>query len=302
MNRRRFLTLAASGTVAGITGPTFGRGPGAAAPPVDAEAELVCSAWVHARAVGKPLLVFVFPKRSKHWNERGELFGHWLNRGSRRGMAELSLVEVVCATNRSVRRAFPQLRNAAGAEPPLMWLIETDSESRKGAVAQGLSTERTTVPGLFQDGEGSRRSGVQERTMRLEALLRTYLVGDSDCLEARCQQASSALRAEERARLDELLDADRPLPIGLADRGAARVLHAASRSPQLDHDLLDLLAEVSVQRLRNVAPHGARWAQDLGCGSLHVERADPSESMYFLCGAAFVPEESRRFLYFYAKS
>jgi hypothetical protein len=52
-------------------------------------------------------------------------------------------------------------------------------------------------------------------------------------------------------------------------------------------------------RLREKPPAGTRWARSEGCGVIIEDDRDPS---MFGCGMAFVPEKSKRFLYFYSSN
>ncbi len=51
-------------------------------------------------------------------------------------------------------------------------------------------------------------------------------------------------------------------------------------------------------RLKDKAPTGTQWAKSYGCG-ISFEGEDDNERVG--CGMAFVPEKSRRFLYFYSE-
>lgn len=302
MDRRRFLTLAASGTVAGATGLTLVRASGQATRSGDPEVELVRETWETARALGKPLLVLVFPQRlGKYTGHRGREFGTWLNHASPRGMAELALVEVVCATNRSVKRVFPQLKRLAIPGLPLMGLIGTEGAYPQTAPAEWLQTELTEMPDGFLAPDQTRNAIAAANADQLETLLRARLIHPPGRLPALASQAASALPSEERENLEELLETGHA-PLGiLADRGAALVLLSARRSPARRSELIDLLAQVTIQRLRIDPPRGALWANSTGCGA-KIEGDDPRASSGPLCGMAFVPELSRRFLYFYRKA
>lgn len=232
------------------------------------------------------------------------LFGSWLNHASPLGLAELSLVEVVCVTEAALARAFPELRKSPDGEP-LMWLLETDCTDCEAPAATALNASIEPTPGLFDGTPAERRLVVQANRLRIEALLRAHLAPHPSQLVARSRQALEALSREERAQLEATLEDGGTPPPALADRGAALVLAAALRhgnEPERNDALFGVLARAARERLLKGPPDGARWAKNTGCGT-SIEGGDPTgEAMMIACGMGHVPKEARRFLYFYEKS
>jgi hypothetical protein len=83
----------------------------------------VAASYRRARAVGKPLLVFVIPENDDAKWTRGQAFGELLNYGSDRDLAPLAGVELVCATMADLRKLVPTV----GMGEPLMVLVRPET-------------------------------------------------------------------------------------------------------------------------------------------------------------------------------
>jgi hypothetical protein len=285
MHRRDFLRTAAAGTaLAALPGWLAGCfqsvvKQGDLGPDLDAARRRAASA-------GKPLLVLVIPKADEGRHERGTLFGGLLNHGGDEALADLALAEVACGTTDDVGRA---LGHVADGEP-LALLVETGTAAREVVgVAPALPAPWSAAHGDV--GGLDRRA--RERFDGLAKAIRAALLPDRAALERRAAECARALPAAELERIR----AASPRSLRDVDRGAAVLRLAAEEAPATRAAGIAALAAAARRRLVDASPRGARWAQSSGCG---VEIEGEPEDHGIDCGMGFVPDVSRRFLWFYA--
>lgn len=295
MDRRRFLTFSAALAGAStwmacnVGGPFTPEDPPEHVPAIDPEEPLV-TALARARALGKPLLVFVVPDDEGLEWQRGILFGSTLNRGDEALLASLALAEVVCAR----RAELSEAGYAERAGDPIACLIETDG------VSEPTVLEADAVPALPDSvGRGRDRAYEESLQARMEALssaLVEALSGEDALRERRIAQSVASLTVHQRNDLEEELGSAEP-DAELCDRAAGEVLRLAGTGRLATAEARSLLATAAAARLRVVPPFGAKWANTLGCGC-DIE-GEEQAGLRIACGMAFVPELGQRFLKFY---
>lgn len=289
MNRRLFLQLSSFSAAAGAARLVF------SCPAFEIGPDGLRGEIAKARERGKPLLVLVIPRESDAKWDRGRALGAWINHADEEGMADLALVDVVCAGAEEVAGEFPEIDPV---EEPWMFFVDT-----RGVLpmVQPIDPELPVLPklgGFWGGVEGTNvDQTIRNRIAALEAAVREAVAG-GDRLEFLGKQSSAKLSTTERVVIDSLLLAR--MDTELLDRGAARLRFAASKSKKSLAErrrVTTELAELAVQRHRQEPPGGAKWATSSGCG-VSVE-GEVGLGMMVACGMGFVPELSRRFLYFF---
>jgi len=298
MDRRRFLNLAAGTTAAGaatvfwpdwlaraFAAPNGEEGNAAADTFGD-----VGAAYRRAKALGKPLLVFVVPAKTGDRFGQGQIFGALLNFGSKEALADLALCEVVCAKTETVRDTL-EIKKDLGK--PLMILVETSTRSGVTVIAPELPKISFGRGGGGESGEAKER----ERLKLVERAIRQAVVPNAKVLDARARDARIALGEEKSAVLIKTLGDGTPDEDALR-RGAAIVRFKAESDPDHRGAWVAALAATTEKQLKKGIPEGARWANFCGCG---VEVEGEKDSLGVACGMGYVPELSQRFLYFYTR-
>jgi hypothetical protein len=237
------------------------------------EVAAVARAYRRARALGRPLLVLVVPKRpwvdadssEEEWRERaqrGDVLGQWILHGGDDALALFSLVEVLAARLEDLRRIVPSAAEA-GARLPHFVIVDVVT-----AQAAAFHAELPPDPPPPEDRYGSAADEIayerisDARTEVLTALLRTALLPDDAAVERLVAQESSRPALELRA---------------------AELYRRAMRADDDERTrIIARLATAARMRLVDRDPSGAEWRYD------HCP----------LCGMGWVPERSRRFLYF----
>ncbi len=285
MNRRLFLQLSSFSAAAGAVRLVFSH-PAFRSGPDGLRGEIA-----KARERGKPLLVLVIPSKDEAKWDRGRTLGAWINHAGEDGMADLSLVDVVCAGADEVASQFPEIDPA---EEPWMFFVDTRGKLPMVLPIDPELPKLEGQVGAFLGGMNVDQI-IRDRIAALEAAVHEAVAG-GDRLEFLARQSSAKLSTTELAVIDSLLLAR--LDTDLLDRGAARLRFVASKkSRTVRGRVTTQLAEVGVTRHRQEPPGGAKWATSSGCG-VCVE-GDKGMGIAVLCGMGFVPELSRRFLYFF---
>jgi hypothetical protein len=223
----------------------------------------VAQARARARAAGRPLLAIVVPHDDDAKDERGMLWGQLLNHGAPAQVAPLALAEVVCAELRDLPSPVATTPAAANDKGTLALVIEPD-----GSV-QALSAK---LPDHPPPDRQDHDDITYKRIARLAAMVRQGLAADDAMLARRA-----------------------------ADVRAARGPDAPVVTSLTPFAVAALAADVR-KRLRDAPPPGAHWANAGSCGLDTVEGMEETEPVGIGCGMGHLPEMSRRFLYFYAKT
>ena len=300
MRRRSFLKWGLTGTAA-ATLPAWmvscyrAGGKRAAWSGIEGKDGPVLTAWRAAREVGKPLLILTIPSDEALRWEWGQAWGEVLNHGSQDLLADLALCEVVCAELSDVRKSLPGLRNfpdALAAEPAGL-LIETEF-----GLAVPIKTPISPIqePAWGDQGQAERHEqAVRARIQLLGEGMRAVLLPDTPTLRYRARLATEAYeRTYDESLPTEWLDGEvfDATIVAHAAQAPAVVRLAAEDHPQREA-LIEVLASLSISRLRLDAPAGARWAHSTGCG-VEVEGCDGTGSLAVACGMGFTACWSKR--------
>ena len=238
-------------------------------PPAQARRESVAAALAAARASGRPLLVLTVPTDGVAVAIRGNAFGEWLNTGPDAALADLSQVDLVCASTPHLQAEVEGVRDGE----PVMRLIEGDS-------VRVLDGE---VPA------GDAEAIIDQRVALLSKLLGDALAGTAD---VRAANVLSRLSAADQARLRGPVGA---LEAPLVARGAAWL----ARSRGDEAGVQKLLAASARQRHLRLPVPGSLWGVSTGCGAMVEDPEHPEQILAMPCGMGHVPERSRRFVRFY---
>ncbi|HEX5136459.1 MAG TPA: twin-arginine translocation signal domain-containing protein [Planctomycetota bacterium] len=240
-----------------------------------------------ASRLGKPLLVLVFPEGKGRQYHRGQIFGALLNHGGIHAYLDLALCELTCATMDDLRHHEIDVPGE-----PLMVLLESGFP-RPTATPIDVGVVED-LPDGFDVGPQRVDRMAEERMYAVASALHDGLF--TTPLAARARYAESRLPRPEVDSLHAALEAGRIPDHAALDRGAAIV--RAFGHAERNGDLLAALADAAALRLQGAPPAGAKWARATGCGTL-IE-GEPDDRGY-ACGMGFVPDVSKRFLWFYTE-
>jgi len=296
VKRRRFLGTAAAVGAAGLSLPTwisraFGQEAATSDNGRDRAAELrdLSAAYRSAQQNGRPLLVLVVPEDSGARWERAHGFGELLNNGDDGAFLDLSLVDVVCSTMRSLRSLVPQ----AGSGEPWMVLVEADQHP---ATARAITVELPENPSQWTergapDYDQRVEQAIDQRIEILAATLHDALARDDEAIARRARVAEQHLDAALVRRVHAAIRrGDVP---GELLAAAPAVVRAGARGRSA---VLTQLASSARERLARTPVPGSAWATSWGCG-VTVEGRD--DNIMVGCGMGHVPARSQRFLYWY---
>jgi hypothetical protein len=297
MNRRTLLKLGTLGT-AGLALPGWLRaalfqGKGASG---DRGRDLLEAAWSRARLRAKPLLVLVIPRDPEMLWEQGALFGGVLNKASTEALADFVLCEFVCVPADAVSRWMP---NARFEGDPLAILVEA-----RGHGADVSSADPELPPPLdwtFAEPQptfAEIEARALERVKPATAAIRSLVLPDRATLARRAEAARSILARAELDALAAMSEGGAAIDSDLADRGAAILREIAEESPDRRDRIFRALREAAARRILEAPPGGAKWANQTGCG---IDVEGEEEGLAIACGMGFVPEASRRLLWFYTQ-
>jgi hypothetical protein len=267
MKRRSFIVGASLAVVAGPAWLRRAFADASIVTPNRRGVATVAQAQARAQAAGRPLFAIVVPHDDDAKDERGTLWGEYLNHGAASQLAPLGLAEVVCAELRDL--PSDRARRAVDDKRTLALVIEPD-----GSV-QALSAKVPDYANLGYpnvDGRAHEDAVTWQRIARMAEMVRRGLAVDDKMLERRA-----------------------------ADVRAARGPGAPVVTALVPDSVKALAADVRA-RLRDTPPPGAHWARAGGCGLDEVEGMDETEPMGIGCGMGHLPEMSTRFLYFYTKT
>lgn len=233
-----------------------------------------------ARALGKPLLVFVVPRDATLRRDRGLAFAQALTYGPPSLLAELALCELTALEMVDAPRWLQS------ASEPLLVLVEPD----------GIAFRRidATLPreaaAHWDEPDTAYEASVEKRVQTIAGLVHEAIAPNGSVLDARARAAAAALpSAEVRAARS---NAASLTPEALV-RAAAIVLRDARRgAPELERRLADAV------RSEQLRPEGTRWGSSYGCG---VEIEGEAGGM-MACGMGHVPAKGARFLHFLSRS
>jgi hypothetical protein len=307
ITRRTFFSGAAAAGAAAFTLPAwieraFAQDRPAAPDPLD----VVSAAYRRAQRAGKPLLVLVVPAEGSSAWIRGQHFGELINHAGPEAMADLALVEVVCASLEVLHRLAPLPPSPRGREPAqvFMVLVETDAVPAR---VQLLTPRVAPSVDFFRGEEGRSWEQMQidedrvidRRIAVLSGAIHDFVAPDAATVRRRATQARARLDAATLRQIEAALPTGM-IPPSLADRGAALLAEAAlTATPRRRGDLTTALAAAATARLRQHEVAGAQWARATGCGS-YVE-AETTEHLSPPCGMGHVSPRSARVLQFYAR-
>lgn len=310
MERRTFLQWIAAGaggvTLSRLTFASETSGE------VDFDA-LVTAQLERATKRGCPLIAVVVPKAYRDQSERGDVVAAWFEAADASMLADLALVEFVCAPLDALRRApidglddeawifvlNPAPKDSTTADPAALaskerWsasaLTFVPPQSRRPFFGPESGPER-------EGGAGAQETWQAECARVVHARVRTALKLDAG-VEALAVRARESLDAELRVRVAEAIDA--PATLAAEDLALAAVL---VRAQAIGDSKREAAAQAAVadsarRRLRVAAPSGARWMRQYACST--QPEGEPIRS-HGPCGSSFVPVEGRRFLGFLAR-
>ncbi len=311
MERRTFLQWIA----AGAGGVTLSRLTFAdeASGDVDFDA-LVNAQLERATTRGCPLIAVVVPKAYPEQSERSEVITAWFDAADASMLADLALVEIVCAPLDALRRApidgldgdawifvlNPTPKESTNADPSAI-----ASKQRWSASALTFVLPRPRQPWAGPDSENDddeddadpQATWNEERARVVHARVRTALKLDTG-FDALATRARESLDAELRTRVAEAIDD--PATLATEDLALAAVLVRAQAigDTKWDAAAQAAIAESARRRLRVAAPSGARWMRQYACST--QPEGEPMR-LHCPCGTSFVPVEGRRFLGFLAR-
>jgi hypothetical protein len=277
---------------AGGQAGTPAQGPAAGPIPLDKPPhsnEVLRSAIRRASGAARPLLVAVIPADDMEKWTRGEALGAFLNHATPAELAPLALVDVVCATPDEIRAVVP----SAPAGEPLFYLVETDGSGTVTPLDARLAPAPKETD--WQAQARAADKNVDDHIHALAALLKRGLLDNKTGLHRWERQAIGAAGATELENAVTDLDAGRSVSANRVERASPAILRASSSGAA--H--LDVLGSAAAARLTKRPIDGSRWAASSGCGT-EIE-GDPQPVMIG-CGMGHVPDKSRRFLHFFARS
>lgn len=247
-----------------------------------------------ARALGKPLLVFVVPRDAALRRDRGLAFAQAFTYGPPSFLAELALCELTALEMVDAPR---WLQSAA---EPLLVLVEPD----------GIAFRRidATLPreaaASWDEPETAYEASVEKRVQTIAAVLHEAIAPNGSVLDSRARSAAAALPSAEVREARS--NASSLAPAALL-RAAAIVLRDARRgggpvgprrdpngipAPEVERRLAEAV------RSEKLRPEGTRWGSSYGCG----EQIEGEPDSMVLCGMGHVPARSARFLHFLSRS
>lgn len=292
IDRRRFLTLGATGGAAALLLPGWlsrAFAQDRATRELTTNLATFSSAYRDAQRLGKPLLVLVVPTDDAQRWTRARAFGELLNVGPDAVLADLALAHVVCAEMTAVRALVPQ----APAGEPTMLLVEPDRVPARATAIDVPSLEEAALVTAIHDALAPDTATLTERAR----VVRMHI------------DARTLASVEAAVRGASLAPHHPPSRLGGAatvfgdaatvDRAAAVLALAAQTAPSASaHVLRDSLAKAAIARLRLTRIPGSVWANDASCG---IEIEGASEPNMMDCGMGSVSPRSARFLYFYTR-
>jgi hypothetical protein len=293
MNRRDFLRTAAAG--AGVVSlPAFLRAAFAEEADGRARIDALVAARTRATAAGKPLLLLVVPGKDDAKYERGSLFGEWIIHGGRDAQEELLCCEIACATMAEAHKALPGVALPAGE--PLMVLLETKDGKLAGTA---VDPELPAIVLERAADENRTEQALRNRIALVAQAVHKEILPEKTSIEERAGTNHRALPEFERASLTALVEGTGIAEAQVVARGAAFLRFAAAKSASADarKRIRDALAEAYKTCVLDARPSGAKWAESCGCGVTVEGDAGPGVA----CGMGYVPELSRRFLWFFTK-
>ena len=251
------------------------------------------AALAEGERLGKPVLVLCIPEDEHEMYARGEALGMLLTYATRALREALPLTVVVCAARADLAA---QRRRWELEGEPRAWLVETPGAEHPW---RAIEVELGAVP-TFDWSSAGDHDDVRRRLAAwvapLDAALVAVLVGS----EARVHQRAAAVnaagtfRSAWRARLlAEPAQADEA-----SLRAGAALLYRASLGANPETSAARRVLREHFERTLLGAPlPGSRWASTWGC-ACEIEGEDAPG---IDCGMGFVPEGSRRLLWFYSE-
>lgn len=264
----------------------------------------VRDAYARAKQLGKPLLLIVVPNYSQDevgsewWLSqpdelwiRGEAWAQLVGLGSPEILADLALCEVACAQIPEAARALldDQLLTFDGRQP-LALLIEPDDSS---CVAIEVPLEELPLPSWGGEERKDYRDLALERVGRMSEAIHAALLPEDRPLAGRAAAARAALGETGDVILSGVFGGQL---LALTERAPAVLREAAEDSPHRDV-VIEGMATATQTAWMARAPDGGEWGEHTGCGIQLPSR--PEIGAGVSCGMGHLPEEARRFLYFY---
>lgn len=307
MERRTFLQWIAAGA-GGVTLSrlTFASETSGA---VDFDA-LVKTQIERATKRGCPLIAVIVPKAYPDQSERSDVITAWFEAADASMLADLALVEFVCAPLDALRRApidglddeawifvvNPTPKDSTTAEPAA---ITTNERWSASALTFVLPRPRRPWYGPGPENDEERNADPQatwreECARVVHTRYRTALKLDAG-VEALATRARGLLDAELRRRVADAIED--PAKLAAEDLALAAVLVRAQAIGDSKREAAAqaALAGSARRRLCVAAPSGARWMRQYSCSTQPEGEEERSPSP---CGMAFVPIEGMRFLGF----
>ncbi len=296
MDRRNFLRTAGLG-VAVISLPGWmqacgsrrdgGGGESAGLPAFDGRPRSTEEALARAKALGRPLLVFVVPADLNMRHERGDLLGVYINRADVEPMADLALCEIWCAQPAEIRSRIA--RDLAADDASLAVLVEADG--KPPVLVTGEVPALFPAPGEDWRDEAKRVEKAKRRSQVLFERLHAVLAADADMIERRSKLACACVFDKTTVKQDHVA-----VPSAqLAEQVPAWVRMRAETFPETRAGCMKLLSDVAIRRWRAVPPPRTQWVRSHGCG---VEIEGDEGGPRVACGMGYTPEFSSRFLTF----
>ena len=161
-------------------------------PPEDALLAGLSEAYRAALRAHRPLLVLVIPEDDAQRWDRGGAFGALINHGPDDALVALGLVELACATSRTLRELVPQ----APSGEPLLVLVDPSSVP---ASVRALDRPLPAMPSDWSTPDPVLDDAIDRRIATLAGLLREGL-GDRVAALSSAERAATLQRAIDTVR------------------------------------------------------------------------------------------------------
>lgn len=293
MDRRNFLRTAGL-SVAAISLPGWMQACGShgfeglgGLPAFDGQPRSTDEALARAKALGRPLLVFVVPENPFLTHDRGDLLGVYINRSDVEPMADLALCEIWCAKPAEIRaRIAPDL---SVDDASLAVIVEADGKPPVLVTGEVPPEGQPFTEGWHDETVRVKRA--KARNQFLFERLHAVIAADAAMIERRSKLACARVFDKTTAKQDHVAVPNAQL----AEQVPAWVRLRAETYPETRTGCMELLSDVAIRRWRAVPPPRTQWARSHGCG---VEIEGDTEGLRVACGMGYTPEFSSRFLTF----
>jgi hypothetical protein len=273
--------------------------------------DLLRAAARRARDEVRPLLVLLLPSDRNARADRGYALARWLTSAEPADRLDLGLVELACAEARGVKAVFGPV--PLHHEPSLLW-IDVETFEQEGAPAPRVSYFGPALESFASLMQRERRGDAVDchspwelhldHMRRLARALREALSAPERSLEQLSSRVVARLDEASHQRLERWIAEDHFVEPALLRRATALIRARRSALPAERADALEQrLALAVASALGSARIPGSAWARSEGCGT-EIEAPVCEEELWVgrvACGIAMVPEQARRFLWFWSE-